>query len=309
MDATGLTSVNSGFTLAPSYSAMTSSSALTNWMECSDNIQSLLENMELKVIGDTKAEYADYELKAAGNYIRILDKNAPASQIDKGVIKKADIQLSEDGTKYDVTVTYASAGEGTEENPEKKCQYDKASGSVSGILNDILLMNTGTAGPQITIGSTDSPISEDITIDTAGFSEENAVVLEGTINGRVTVTGKGTLKSSLSCSGFVGATPSTIHIIGGEIIGTSTDSPVIQLSAANLIVEGDSTVILNVNHSNGSTESRDTISATGGVQITIRGGSIESSGGRALYIYRKGDSALAESYASLLVEGGQNLYN
>ena len=78
----------------------------------------------------------------------------------------------------------------------------------------------------------------------------------------------------------------------------------IQLSAANLIVEGDSTVILNVNHSNGSTESRDTISATGGVQITIRGGSIESSGGRALYIYRKGDSALAESYASLLVEGG-----
>ena len=304
VDATGLTSVNSGFTLAPSYSAMTSSSALTNWMECSDNIQSLLENMELKVIGDTKAEYADYELKAAGNYIRILDKNAPASQIDKGVIKKADIQLSDDGTKYDVTVTYASAGEGTEENPEKKYLYDKTSGRISGILNDILLMNTGTAGPQITIGSTDKPINEDITIDTAGFSEENAVILEGKIGGRVTVTGKGTLKSSLSCSGFVGATSSTIHIIGGEIIGTSTDSPVIQLSAANLIVEGDSTVIQNANHSYGSDENRDTISATGGVQITIRGGTIESSGGRALYIYRKGDSALDESYASLRVEGG-----
>lgn len=165
-------------------------------------------------------------------------------------------------------------------------------------------MNTGTAGPQITIGSTDKPINEDITIDTAGFREENAVVLEGNINGRVTVTGKGTLKSSLSCSGFVGATPSTIHITGGQIIGTSTDSPVIQLSAANLIVEGDSTVIRNLNHSLGSPDSRDTISATGGVQITIRGGSIESSGGRALYIYRKGDSVLADSYASLLVEGG-----
>ena len=38
-----------------------------------------------------------------------------------------DIQLSEDGTKYDVTVTYAPAGEGREENPEKKCQYDKTS--------------------------------------------------------------------------------------------------------------------------------------------------------------------------------------
>ena len=307
VDATGLTSVNSDFTLAPSYSAMKASSALTNWMECSDNIQSLLGNMQLNVIcpnAETQAEYANYELKAAGNYIRILDKNAPVSQINKGVIKKADIQLSNDATKYDVTVTYASAGEGTE---EKNYQYDKTSGSVSGILNDILLMNTGTAGPQITIGSTDKPISEDITIDTAGFNEENAVVLEGEIKGRVTVTGKGTLKSSLSCSGFVGATPSTIHITGGEIIGgstDSTDSPVIWLSAANLIVEGDNTVIWNANQSSGSVESHDTISATGGVQITIRGGTIESSGGRALYIYRKGDSALADSYASLLVEGG-----
>lgn len=308
VDATGLTSVNSGFTLAPYYSAMTSSSALTNWMECSvDNIDSLLNNMSLNVICPTAAtqvECEKYILKAAGNYIRIVDKNAPASLIEKGVIKKADIQQSTEEGKYDVTVTYASAGEGTEENPEKNYQYDITSGSVSGILNDILLMNTGTAGPQITIGSTDKPISEDITIDTAGFSEENAVVLEGKINGRVTVTGKGTLKSSLSCSGFVGATPSTIHITGGEIFGASTDSPIIQLSAANLIVEGDSTVIRNANHSLGSAESRDTISATGGVQITIRGGTIESSGGRALYIYRKGDSALADSYASLLVEGG-----
>ena len=306
VDATGLTSVNSFFTLAPYYSAMTSSSALTNWMECSaDNIESLLNNMSLNVIcptPETQAECEKYELKAAGNYIRILDKNAPASQIESGVIKKADIQQSTDEGKYDVTVTYASAGEGTEEN--KTYQYNITSGSVSGILNDILLMNTGTAGPQITIGSTDKPINEDITIDTAGFSEDNAVTLQGKIEGRVTVTGKGTLKSSLSCSGFDGATSSTIHITGGEIIGESTNSPVIRLRAANLIVEGDSTVIRNENQSSGDVESRDTISATGGVQITIRGGTIESSGGRALYIYRKGDSALADSYASLLVEGG-----
>ena len=305
VDATGLTSVNSGFTLAPYYSAMTSSSALTNWMECSaDNIESLLNNMSLNVIcptPETQAECEKYELKAAGNYIRILDKNAPASQIESGVIKKADIQQSTDEGKYDVTVTYASAGEGTEEN--KTYQYNITSGSVSGILNDILLMNTGTAGPQITIGSTDKPINEDITIDTAGFSEDNAVTLQGKIEGRVTVTGKGTLKSSLSCSGFVGATPSTIHITGGKIIGVITESPIIQLSAANLIVEGDSTLIRNAN-SYGSVESHDTISATGGVQITIRGGTIESYDGRALYIYRKGDSALADSYASLLVEGG-----
>lgn len=306
VDATGLTSVNSGFTLAPYYSAMTSSSALTNWMECSaDNIESLLNNMSLNVIcptPETQAECEKYELKAAGNYIRILDKNAPASQIESGVIKKADIQQSTDEGKYDVTVTYASAGEGTEEN--KTYQYNITSGSVSGILNDILLMNTGTAGPQITIGSTDKPINEDITIDTAGFSEDNAVTLQGKIEGRVTVTGKGTLKSSLSCSGFDGATSSTIHITGGKIIGVITESPVIRLRAANLIVEGDSTVIRNENQSSGDVESRDTISATGGVQITIRGGTIESSGGRALYIYRKGDSALADSYASLLVEGG-----
>lgn len=305
VDATGLTSVNSGFTLAPYYSAMTSSSALTNWMECSaDNIESLLNNMSLNVIcptPETQAECEKYELKAAGNYIRIVDKNAPASQIVKGVIKKADIQQSTVEGKYDVTVTYAPGGEGTEEN--KNYQYDKTSGSVSGILNDILLMNTGTAGPQIIIGSTDKPISEDITIDTAGFSEENAVILEGKIGGRVTVTGKGTLKSSLSCSGFVGATPSTIHITGGEIIGVITKSPIIQLSAANLIVEGDSTLIRNANLS-GSAEICDTISATGGVQVTIRGGTIESYSGRALYIYRKGDSVLADSYASLLVEGG-----
>ena len=305
VDATGLTSVNSGFTLAPYYSAMTSSSALTNWMECSaDNIESLLNNMSLNVIcptPETQAECEKYELKAAGNYIRILDKNAPASQIESGVIKKADIQQSTDEGKYDVTVTYASAGEGTEEN--KTYQYNITSGSVSGILNDILLMNTGTAGPQITIGSTANPIREDITIDTAGFSEDNAVTLQGKIEGRVTVTGKGTLKSSLSCSGFVGATPSTIHITGGKIIGVITESPIIQLSAANLIVEGDSTLIRNAN-SYGSVESHDTISATGGVQITIRGGTIESYDGRALYIYRKGDSVLADSYASLLVEGG-----
>ena len=306
VDATGLTSVNSGFTLAPYYSAMTSSSALTNWMECSaDNIESLLNNMSLNVIcptPETQAECEKYELKAAGNYIRILDKNAPASQIESGVIKKADIQQSTDEGKYDVTVTYASAGEGTEEN--KTYQYNITSGSVSGILNDILLMNTGTAGPQITIGSTDKPINEDITIDTAGFSEDNAVTLQGKIEGRVTVTGKGTLKSSLSCSGFVGATPSTIHITGGKIIGVITESPIIQLSAANLIVEGDSTVIRNTNQASGSADSLNTISAIGGVQITIRGGTIESSSGRALYIYRKGDSALADSYASLLVEGG-----
>lgn len=305
VDATGLTSVNSGFTLAPYYSAMTSSSALTNWMECSaDNIESLLNNMSLNVIcptPETQAECEKYELKAAGNYIRILDKNAPASQIESGVIKKADIQQSTDEGKYDVTVTYASGGEGTEEN--KTYQYNITSGSVSGILNDILLMNTGTAGPQITIGSTANPIREDITIDTAGFSEDNAVTLQGKIEGRVTVTGKGTLKSSLSCSGFVGATPSTIHITGGKIIGVITESPIIQLSAANLIVEGDSTLIRNAN-SYGSVESHDTISATGGVQITIRGGTIESYDGRALYIYRKGDSVLADSYASLLVEGG-----
>lgn len=215
VNATGLTSVNSGFTLAPYYSAMTASSALTNWMECSaDYIEYLLNNMSLNVIcpnATTQAECEKYILKAAGNYIRILDKNALVSKIDKGVIQKADIQLSTEEGKYDVTVTYASAGEGTEEN--KTYQYNITSGSVSGILNDILLMNTGTAGPQITIGSTDKPIGEDITIDTAGFSEENAVILEGEINGRVTVTGKGTLKSSLSCSGFVGATPSTISIL------------------------------------------------------------------------------------------------
>lgn len=309
VDATGLTSVNANFILAPYDVAMKSSSALTNWMECSgNNIESLLESMKLNIIcqnATTKAKYKDYILKAAGNYIRIVDKNAPANQIEEGVIKKADIQPSTDENKYDVTVTYAPSGAGTEgEGTEKKYQYNKTSGSISGILNDILLMNTGTAGPQITIGSTDKPISEDITIDTAGFSEENAVTLDGKIKGRVTVTGKGTLKSSLSCSGFVGATSSTIHITGGEIIGVSTASPVIQLSAANLIVEGDSTVIKNANFSSGSTESRDTISATGGVQVTIRGGKIESYGGRALYIYRKGDSALAESYASLLVEGG-----
>ena len=306
VDATGLTSINSGFTLAPYSATMDSSSALTNWMECSDdNIDSLLASIKLNVIcpnATTQAKYDSYILKkAAGNYIRIVDKNAPASQIVKGVIKKADIQQSTVEGKYDVTVTYASAGEGTEEN--KNYQYDKTSGSVSGILNDILLMNTGTAGPQIIIGSTDKPISEDITIDTAGFSEENAVILEGKIGGRVTVTGKGTLKSSLSCSGFVGATPSTIHITGGEIIGVITKSPIIQLSAANLIVEGDSTLIKNANLS-GSAEICDTISATGGVQVTIRGGTIESYSGRALYLYRKGDSVLADSYASLLVEGG-----
>lgn len=79
VDATGLTSVNSGFTLAPSYSAMKSSSALTNWLECSDNnIDSLLESIILKVIYSTEAtqgEYDSYILKkAAGNYIRIVDK-------------------------------------------------------------------------------------------------------------------------------------------------------------------------------------------------------------------------------------------
>ena len=62
VDATGLTSVNSGFTLAPYYSAMTSSSALTNWMECSvDNIESLLNNMSLNVICPTPETQAECE--------------------------------------------------------------------------------------------------------------------------------------------------------------------------------------------------------------------------------------------------------
>lgn len=98
VDATGLTSINSnsGFILAPYSAAMDSSSALTNWMECSDdNIDSLLASIKLNVIcpnATTQAKYDSYILKkAAGNYIRIVDKNASASQIVKGVIKKADI--------------------------------------------------------------------------------------------------------------------------------------------------------------------------------------------------------------------------
>lgn len=51
VDATGLTSVNANFILAPYDVAMNSSSALTNWMECSgDNIESLLESMKLNII-------------------------------------------------------------------------------------------------------------------------------------------------------------------------------------------------------------------------------------------------------------------
>ena len=73
--------------------------------------------MKLNIIcqnATTEAKYKDYILKAAGNYIRIGDKNAPASQIEEGVIKKADIQQSTDENKYDVTVTYAPNGEGEE---------------------------------------------------------------------------------------------------------------------------------------------------------------------------------------------------
>ena len=124
VDATGLTSVNSDFTLTPLDAVMNSSSALTNWMKCSgDNIESLLKSMKLNIIcqnATTEAKYKEYILKAAGNYIRIGDKNAPASQIEEGVIKKADIQQSTDENKYDVTVTYAPNGEGEEGGAQRR---------------------------------------------------------------------------------------------------------------------------------------------------------------------------------------------
>lgn len=92
------------------------------------------------------------------------------------------------------------------------------------------------------MGRTENPIDGDITVD-SGNADDKPVLLKGKITGKVNVVGTGTLESEINCSGFNGETKSTIHITGGEIIGTvnadNANESVITLTSADLIVDGN----------------------------------------------------------------------
>ncbi len=89
---------------------------VSNWiMGSKNNIEYLCKNIKLKVVNayaDGSAnEYTNYTLKAVGNYIRFVDKNAPASRLKSGAIKRADIKLSSDRTNYEVYYEVTTDGE------------------------------------------------------------------------------------------------------------------------------------------------------------------------------------------------------
>ena len=274
---------------------------VSNWiMGSKNNIEYLCKNIKLKVVNayaDGSAnEYTNYTLKAVGNYIRFVDKNAPASRLKSGAIKRADIKLSSDRTNYEVYYEVTTDGEEYKET----VTYSAKNQKVSDILNDIVSVNTGTTGPEITIGSIETPIEEDITIDTGSADENKTTTLKGAITGKVNVTGSGTLQSKINCSGFYGRTNSEIHITDGQITGKKdAKDAVIVLEAANLTVEGEHTKIWDKSASGGDLYA---IQAIGGVSVTIKGGEIKSDNHTAVYIYRS--SGPKKDHATFTMEGG-----
>ena len=274
---------------------------VSNWiMGSKNNIEYLCKNIKLKVVNayaDGSAnEYTNYTLKAVGNYIRFVDKNAPASRLKSGAIKRADIKLSSDRTNYEVYYEVTTDGEEYKET----VTYSAKNQKVSDILNDIVSVNTGTTGPEITIGSIETPIEEDITIDTGSADENKTTTLKGAITGKVNVTGSGTLQSKINCSGFYGRTNSEIHITDGQITGKKdAKDAVIVLEAANLTVEGEHTKIWDKSASGGDHYA---IQAIGGVSVIIKGGEIKSDNNTAVYIYRS--SGQKKDHATFTMEGG-----
>ena len=308
IDAVNLEMINASFKFVVSDLAMKASSSLKNWIKGSTtNMEKLVKGIHLSIVNyNSDSGYADqyqsYEARAVGNYIRIMDPNDKSSLILAGNIKSAEIQLLSNTENYQVTITYDKTEAGTE--TVKRVEYNKAQVTVSGMIDEILLRNTGTDGLEISVGTTENPIAGDITVDT-GNADDKPVLLKGKITGKVNVVGTGTLESEINCSGFNGETKSTIHITGGEIIGTvnadNANESVITLTSADLIVDGNAHI---VDQSAYSSQNRYAISAIGGVSVTIKGGRIESTNNTAVYINRLGSSGLQEDHAKFKMTGG-----
>ncbi len=308
IDAVNLGTINDSFKFVVSDLAMKASSSLKNWIKgSSGNMKTLVEGIHLSIVNhNSNVGYADqyksYEARAVGNYIRIMDSKAESSLIPAGNIKSAEIQLLSNTENYQVTITYDKTEDGTE--PVKTVEYTKAQVTVSGIIDEILLRNTGTDGLEISVGTIKNPIAGDITVDT-GNADDKPVLLKGKITGKVNVVGTGTLESEINCSGFNGETKSTIHITGGEIIGTvnadNANESVITLTSADLIVDGNAHI---VDQSAYSSQNRYAISAIGGVSVTMNDGRIESTNNTAVYINRLGSSGLQEDHAKFEMTGG-----
>lgn len=300
INAEKVQNIGKNFFVVPSDKTM-NANPVSNWIKGSqNNIKYLCENIKLKVVNASDKgsadKYTNYTLKAVGNYIRFVDENKPASPLKSGAIKLADITLSSDGTSYEVYYEVTTDGKEYEETVTYSAQNQK----VSDILNDIVSVNTGTTGPEITIGSIGTPIEEDITIDTGSMDENKTTTLKGAITGKVNVTGSGTLQSEINCSGFYGRTNSEIHITDGQITGKeNANDAVIVLGAANLTVEGEHTKIWDKSASGGD---RYAIQAIGGVSVTIKGGEIKSDNNTAVYIYRS--SGQKKDHATFTMEDG-----
>lgn len=300
INAENVQKIGENFLVVPSDTTM-KVNPVSNWIKGSkNNIEYLCENIKLKVVNayDTGSagEYTNYTLKAVGNYIRFVDEKAPASPLKSGAIKLANITLSLDGTSYEVYYEVTT----DEEEYNGTVTYSAQNQRVSDILNDIVSVNTGTTGPEITIGSIGTPIEEDITIDTGSVDENKTTTLKGAITGKVNVTGSGTLQSEINCSGFYGRTNSEIHITDGQITGKeNANDAVIVLGAANLTVEGEHTKIWDKSASGGD---RYAIQAIGGVSVTIKGGEIKSDNNTAVYIYRS--SGQKKDHATFTMEDG-----
>lgn len=162
IDAVNLETINDSFKFVVSDLAMKASSSLKNWIKGSyTNMEKLVKGIHLSIVNhNSDSGYADqyqsYEARAVGNYIRIMDPKAESSLIPAGNIKSAEIQLPSDTEKYQVKITYDKTEDGTEKVETVK--YTKAEVTVSGIIDEILLRNTGTDGLEISVGRTENPI-------------------------------------------------------------------------------------------------------------------------------------------------------
>lgn len=156
--AVNLKTINNSFKFVVSDLAMQASSSLKNWIKgSSENMDTLVNGIHLSIVNHNSSvgsagQYQSYKARAVGIYIRIMNQNAESSLIPAGNIKSAEIQLPSDPEKYQVTITYDKTEDGTEKVETVK--YTKAQVTVSGIIDEILLRNTGTDGVEISVGTT-----------------------------------------------------------------------------------------------------------------------------------------------------------
>lgn len=323
IDATSVTGFTNRFVIAAINGAMDDLSPLVNWMKVTEgNVSIILQYTDFKVMDDfyklvdTSSKYSNYRPVAKGNNIRMEDPANPAPSIESGDIEEAVIfqELDVSAEVFKATGSYTVTYHFSGSSEEKKAELTGIS-SPAEVVNAVLGADTNPGCTlKLTGGRTIENASDfmrgDITIDTG----ENATIVltcnrDNGLEGRVTVTGTGTLESHLNIrnGGITGNTKSTIKLVEGAIYNEDNKArdTLIQLTYADLEISDD------VRIQDRSPRKQDgdgnyvgevsAITAYGPSKITITGGEISSRLGTGLVLGMLGS---AREFAALDMSGG-----